>query len=108
MKSFNICCAVLSLGIMDSNVSGQLKPSSESVFTLTQKAVDWQMATFDEHHKYRGIPAKWIDREKAYQPYNDLVWHMGALYAGMIEWYKLSGDRDIKDFLLKIGFQNPH
>lgn len=102
------CLFVLGISGLGEAVAGTApaKLAAEDVYALTQKVAAWQLRTFNEHHKYRGIPAKWIDREKAYLPYNDLEWHMGTLYAGLYEWYRVSGDEKIKDFLLEIGNRN--
>jgi rhamnogalacturonyl hydrolase YesR len=78
------------------------RPSPESVKGITQKVADWQIATFDEHGTYRALAGGrgWKGN------YPDLVWHMGALYTGMIEWWKVSDDPDVEAFLMMIGNRN--
>lgn len=59
-------------------------PSPEEVKSIATKVADWQIATFDQHIDYRALPTNpKVFREKL--PYDDLTWHMGALYAGMNE-----------------------
>jgi rhamnogalacturonyl hydrolase YesR len=87
-------------------VGRDIRPSADAVMQLGNKVADWQIATFDTHHKYRGIPTKWLEREFAYKPYGDLVWHMGTLYTGLDEWYQVSENAAIRDFLIEIGERN--
>ena len=87
------------------------KPSPEAVKALTQKVANWQMETFEESGQYRGLNArkKAILKKKGMvtpEKYHDLTWHMGALYAGMNEWRKVSGDPQVEAFLMKIGERN--
>lgn len=79
-------------------------PSPKEVKALTKKVADWQITTFSKHGKYRALGAmnKWQNRKN----YHDLDWHMGALYAGMNEWRKVSGDPGAEAFLMKIGDRN--
>ncbi len=59
------------------------KPTSQSVKSLGQKVVDWQIRTFKEHGKYRGQNGKEWSND---QNYHDLEWQMAALYIGMERW----------------------
>lgn len=82
-------------------------PKPEAVLALTEKVANWQIDTFDEHGKYRAIPSKTKDKWRNKENYHDLVWHMGALYAGMNEWRKVAPDpKKTEDFLKKIGIRN--
>ncbi|MBT3210703.1 MAG: glycoside hydrolase family 88 protein [Planctomycetaceae bacterium] len=81
------------------------KPSPQEVKNITQKVADWQIETFEESGKYRAIASKEKKRRNQ-KKYHDLTWHMGALYAGLNEWRKVSGDPDIDAFLIKIGERN--
>ena len=91
---------------------------AQEVWDLTKKVADWQIKTFDNHVDYRALSAKIKSRLKSkskknskyiqrYQKnWHDLDWHSAALYAGMNEWRKLSGDQSSNDFLMKIGNRN--
>jgi rhamnogalacturonyl hydrolase YesR len=97
-------------------------PTPESVKAITKKVADWQIETFDEHEKYRAIasskqeildqyvkdPSTTISKyDKGFlYPWHDLDWHNGALYAGMNQWRKVSGDRAYTDWLRAIGARN--
>ncbi|MBF0197551.1 MAG: glycoside hydrolase family 88 protein [Planctomycetes bacterium] len=88
-------------------------PKAQDVWDLTKKVADWQIKTFENHVDYRALSTKIkkiIEESKKTHSYeknwHDLQWHNGALYAGMNEWRKLSGDQNAKDFLVKIGERN--
>ena len=82
------------------------KPSAEAVKAITKKVADWQIETFDRHGEYRSLPGNKVSQWRNRNNYHDLTWHMGALYVGMNEWRKLSGDPDVEAFLIKIGDRN--
>ncbi len=82
------------------------RPTPDSVKTVTQKVADWQIETFDEHGKYRAIPGNTVTQWHNRENYHDLVWHMGALYAGMYEWSTIAGDPKYTGFLKMIGERN--
>ena len=100
MKVFNFFIAVCALA----QAGWAAGPTPDEVKTLTKKVADWQITTFSKHGKYRALGAmnKWQNRKN----YHDLTWHMGALYAGMNEWRKVSGDPGAEAFLMKIGDRN--
>jgi len=83
-------------------------PSAEDVKALTTKVADWQISTFDDHGSYRALPSEgtrkhWQNNEN----YHDLVWHMGALYAGMNEFRKIADDPEkYTEWLIMIGERN--
>jgi len=95
---------IVAVSCMFNGFAATAVPSPESVKALTQKVADWQIETFDEHGKYRALPEKktWQNHHN----YHDLTWQMGALYAGMNQWRKLSGDANVTDFMMKIGDRN--
>ncbi|MCU0858031.1 MAG: hypothetical protein MUC65_06480 [Pontiellaceae bacterium] len=66
-------------------------PSPESIKTSITKVANWQITTFADHMDFRAVPQNRKDFRED-KPYHDLTWHMGALYAGMNEWRKASGD----------------
>jgi len=87
------------------------KPTPESVKALTKKVADWQIETFEDSGKYRGLNARLRERftEKGRTPgkYHDLVWHMGALYAGMDKWRKVADEpATYTEWLKMIGERN--
>ena len=86
------------------------KPSPKSVWELAKKVADWQIRTFEESPLHRAMPSgrlRQAETTGTYPPrWHDLVWHHGALYAGINEWRKLSGDPAAKDFLVMIGERN--
>ncbi len=90
-----------SIGVGKDQASNGLDP--KSVKSLTDKVAHWQIDTFDDHLKYRAIASKGY---KCTWKHHDLVWHMGALYAGMNEWRKVTGDKKVQDFLYNIGERN--
>jgi len=79
------------------------EPQAQMVWDLTKKVSDWQIKTFDDHLNYRAIASSGY---KSTNKYHDLEWHMGALYAGMNQWRKLSGDQNATEFLMEIGNRN--
>ncbi|MDF7825935.1 glycoside hydrolase family 88 protein [Pontiellaceae bacterium B12227] len=106
-------------------VGGVAKPTPQAVKALTKKVADWQIETFEDQVKYRARSAgtkKMVARywknpdDPKYKDYwsvrrtankwHDLEWHNGALYAGMNQWRKVSGDPEAEAFLMKIGERN--
>lgn len=82
-------------------------PSPDEVKAVTKKVADWQIATFAEHGEYRALPSNHRSKWQNDKPYHDLVWHMGALYAGMYEWSKVADDpATYTDWLKMIGERN--
>ena len=80
------------------------KPVPAEVKAITQKVADWQIRTFEDSAQYRAVAAS---KKKSKQlKWHDLSWQMGALYAGLNEWRKLSGDPEVEAFLMKIGDRN--
>ena len=69
-------------------------PNSEEVKALTKKVADWQIRTFEQSGDYRARKGR---------KHHDLDWTNGALYTGMNEWRKVSGDPEVEAFLVKIG-----
>ena len=86
--------------------TGSERPVPEDVKTLAKKVADWQIATFDEHGKYRAVAADRKENADATDNYHDLVWQNAALYIGMDEWRKASGDPAVEKFLMMIGERN--
>lgn len=79
--------------------------TAESLKALTKKVADWQIEHFDEQGKYRALPRnppEWANRE----PYHDLEWQNGALYAGMNQWRKIADDPKYTQWLMEIGERN--
>jgi rhamnogalacturonyl hydrolase YesR len=102
MKKLLLSLVILSACFNLKTFASEL-PTAQSIWDLTKKVSDWQINTFEDHLKYRAISTSGY---KSTEKYHDLQWHMGALYAGMNEWRKLSGDKKATDFLLKIGKRN--
>ncbi|MCK5849464.1 MAG: glycoside hydrolase family 88 protein [Kiritimatiellae bacterium] len=100
MPALAIVLATVGCSTTEKSTS-DLKP--ESVKALTNKVAHWQIDTFDDHLKYRAISTSGY---RSTRKYHDLVWHMGALYAGMNEWRKVTDDKKIQDFLYNIGERN--
>ncbi len=100
----------VALSLVGSVFGNGSKPVPEEVMALTQKVADWQIATYDEHVNYRAISKSRMKKaertDRFATNYHDLTWHMGALYAGMNEWQKLSGDPDARAFLMRVGERN--
>ena len=101
MKLLN---AVLLISVM--SCLGQ-QPKPEAVKALTTKVADWQIETFEESGKYRALSAKRLKQKSAKSKYPDLVWNMGALYAGM-DHFRGIADQPVKytDWLKMIGERN--
>lgn len=108
-------------------LAGQLSAADtainpKSVKEITSRVADWQIKTFSEHHKYRAVATEIQNelRKKKEDPkykinqyylgfernWHDLDWHNGALYAGMNEWRKVTGNAKYADFLKMIGKRN--
>jgi rhamnogalacturonyl hydrolase YesR len=82
-------------------------PDPEAIKALTGKVADWQIATFDDHGKYRALPTERYASWQNYANYHDLTWHMGALYVGMNQWRGIAENPyKYSDFLIKIGERN--
>ncbi len=85
-------------------------PTPSEVKAITKRVADWQIETFEESHKYRGLSQRAKQRMAKNgtvpEKYHDLRWHMGALYAGMYEWSTISGDTKYADWLVSIGERN--
>lgn len=107
IKKIQILKQIVLLGIIGSVcASAETVPAPKDVRSIATKVADWQIATFDQHADYRALPTD----PKAFrrtEPYHDLMWHMGALYAGMevfrdiaedpekyTEWLTMIGDRN--------------
>jgi len=83
----------------------------ESVKALTKKVANWQIETFEDSGKYRALSGKALARvqESGKRPnkHHDLMWHMGALYAGMDQWRKVADEpTKYTDWLKMIGERN--
>jgi rhamnogalacturonyl hydrolase YesR len=91
---------------MRNSLAIQSVPTPTEVKAITKKVADWQIATFNEHGKYRALSIKRAASWQNNKNYHDLEWHLGALYAGMNEWRKVSGDPEVTAFLMKIGERN--
>lgn len=107
--TFVAACVALQVGANES------APQKEDVKALAKKVLDWQIATFEDSAEYRALPSRTHKqmKETGAKPkkWHDLDWHMGALYAGMNEWRKVSGDPAAQEFLVMIGERNgwkPH
>lgn len=86
-------------------------PQPQDVKALADKVTDFQISTFDEHNLYRALSTPVKNRMKKQgvtvpAKYHDLLWHMGALYAGMDQWRSISKTEEINDFLMMIGERN--
>jgi unsaturated rhamnogalacturonyl hydrolase len=86
-------------------------PTPESVKAITKKVADWQIQTFEESGKYRALSGKDLkvfdQSGKRPKKYHDLVWHMGALYAGMNQWRTVSDEPEkYTNWLKMIGDRN--
>lgn len=82
-----ICFVAISLcGFAEENFAGTTDP--ESVIEVCNAVAEWEIANHSKcgHH--------------------DLDWTNGALYAGMIEWGKTSGNADCIEFVRMIGERN--
>lgn len=79
-------------------------PAPEEINALARKVADWQIRTFRQQGKYRALASVgWNPGKKNHA---DLGWENGALYAGMMEWVKATGDQKVKDFMINIGEKN--
>ena len=100
-------------------------PSPAEVKALTKKVADWQIQTFEDQVEYRArsagtikaVARYWKDPDnpkynsrwglsRTANKWHDLEWHNAALYAGMNQWRKVSGDANAEAFLMKIGERN--
>ena len=86
------------------------KPTPEEVKALTAKVAEWQLETFDDHGKYRGLAPKLKERRPEVnwrRNYDDLTWQMAALYVGIVEFRKIADNPEkYTDFLIEIGSRN--
>lgn len=103
------------------------KPTVQQVKAIAKKVADWQIETFEDQFDYRAIASsrekviteyranpdapkftndRWAWVERFSYKWHDLEWHNGALYAGMNQWRKISGDPEAEAFLMKIGTRN--
>lgn len=102
----SMMAAVLFGGASGGETGPALTP--EAVRTLTRKVADWQIATFEDMGDYRALPS--MTRRQSWHNtarYPDLVWHCGALYAGMDQWRRIADDPSpYTDFLMEIGERN--
>lgn len=107
-----ILVAAMTAGLMCVGGAVGEKLSPESVKALTKSVADWQIETFDQHNEYRALSTRSLKRlekqgETVAPKYHDLVWHMGALYAGMDQWRTVADDpAPYTDFLKMIGERN--
>lgn len=117
MKKINlrsICMAVFLLTNAAAAAESCCKPDQvtpSSVIALTQKVADWQIDTFEESDKYRGMSMQMRERQsKQGEPiprWHDLAWHNAALYAGMNQWRKVAPNgKKYTDWLISIGDKN--
>ena len=104
MKTF--LRTALALAALTTGLSAAPAASADAVKALTKKVADWQIATFDEHGKFRSLPSNKEEGWRNRKNYHDLVWHMGALYAGMYEWSTIANDPKYADWLKMIGTRN--
>jgi len=110
MKKILPIMLLCSLGLP--GFTAELKTQSpESVKALTKRVADWQIRTFEDSGKYRGLSGKRMAAVrkggKAPKKHHDLTWHMGALYAGMDQWRKIADDpAKYTDWLTMIGNRN--
>jgi rhamnogalacturonyl hydrolase YesR len=98
-------------------------PDPEGIKEITRRVADWQIETFPEQLKYRALSTEMQEqlKKKEQDPnhklnayvkrstsmnWHDLDWHNAALYAGMNEWRKISGDAKYTDWLKMIGGRN--
>ncbi|MEI6890570.1 MAG: glycoside hydrolase family 88 protein [Pontiella sp.] len=104
------------------SMAAEERPSADSVKEITQRVAEWQIATFEDQHQYRSMASKMrakIERaeadssvrlsgyEKSFlKKWPDLGWHNGALYVGMNQWRKVSGDASQTAWLRAIGERN--
>jgi rhamnogalacturonyl hydrolase YesR len=101
---------ILSIACLQSSYaappSSTPEPTPDSVKALTQKVADWQIETFDEHGKYRALPAGKKESWRNTDNYHDLMWQMAALYIGMQQWSGISDDPKYTKWLEEIGERN--
>lgn len=106
MKRYRNTLFILLAGCALQSSLAAAQPAPAEVKAITKKVADWQIKTFGEHGKHRAIS---ISKKKSYsnkKNYHDLVWHMGALYAGMYEWSTIANDPQYADWLTNIGERN--
>lgn len=102
MKTIGIIFTLLAWGAI--SIAGL--PSSDEVMELSSRVADWQMSTFESHGSCRAVASKNQGKAGVLDNYHDLTWHMGALYVGLNEWRKVSGDGKVEAFLMDIGARN--
>ncbi len=126
---------ILRLGLAVTSFAGSLTASpapatsADSVKAITQKVAHWQIETFEDQAEYRAFKARDLPMVETYladpenprfeadnkenrrvkgltRKWHDRSWENGALYTGMNQWLKVSGDPAIEEFLMKIGERN--
>ncbi len=76
-------------------------PTSQEVLEISQRVADWQILTFEDQGKYR---ASYTFTDKtSVENHHDLSWPVAALYTGMFELVKLTGDTFYSSWLEEIG-----
>ena len=99
--------AVALLGSLAASGLSAAVPTPEDVKAITKKVADWQIATFADMGKYRALAGRKVTKHRNREPYHDLVWPCGALYAGMNQWRKIADDSaKYTDWLTMIGRRN--
>ena len=84
-----ILCIVLSGTVLQSGFAQEVASSPESVKAITKKVADWQIATFEDSGKYRGLSEKFKKKQREGSlpdRWHDLQWQNAALYVGMDQW----------------------
>ena len=106
-KGLDVLTTIIVLALL-SPQSLSAEQTSDAVRLMTLKVAHWQIDTFDEHAKYRGIGSKYgtPPPEKFLNNWPDLAWQNAALYVGLNEWRKFSRDEKVQAFLLDIGRRN--
>jgi rhamnogalacturonyl hydrolase YesR len=94
------------VGIQGCATTRASAPTPGEVKAIARKVADWQIATFEDMADYRAVPGAVAASGKELEKYHDLTWHCGALYAGMYEWSRISGDSKYTDWLRMIGERN--
>lgn len=103
------------------SATAETAPTPEEVKAVTNKVATWQIETFEDQVKYRALstpvkkkiakakqnPKVKLGRTERYtKKWHDLEWHNAALYAGMNEWRKVSGETEYTAWLRSIGERN--
>ncbi len=101
----SILIAALAVGLLASPVLAE-DSTPESVRVITEKVLNWQIKTFEDQGTYRALPANPKSWNTGREKYDDVDWANAALYIGLNEWRKATGDEKVATFLQGIGTRN--